>query len=444
MIKDMTKGNPIKLIILFSLPVLIGNIFQQIYSMVDTIIVGRYIGVEAFAAVGLTGSLNYLINGLIVGLTSGFAVLVSQKFGAKKEEEIRQAVGSAVILSIIAAVIITVVSVLLSMPMLRMINTPENIIKDSNTYIKIIFAGSGAVVVYNLITSILRALGDSRTPLYFLILSSILNVFLDIIFIVNFNMGVGGAAYATIISQGVSAILCLIYAYKKYEILRLKKEDFKLGKRFYKKHLKIAVPMALQFSITAIGIIIIQGALNNFGSNSIAAFTAASKVLQLAMQPVMTLGITMATYVGQNLGAKNYLRIKEGVRQCANISIITSIIAGLVLIFGAEYFVKLFIENPDKEIILKAKECLIYAGVFFIPLGLIFVYRNALQGMGESFVPMMAGVYELIARSVVAFTLPRFIGYTGICISDPIAWIAAIIPLIYTYHKKINDLVKVK
>ncbi|WP_300380907.1 MATE family efflux transporter [Clostridium sp.] len=444
MIKDMTKGNPIKLMLLFSLPVLIGNIFQQIYSMVDTIIVGRYIGVEAFAAVGLTGSLNYLINGLIVGLTTGFAILVSQKFGAKKEDEIRQAIGSAVVLSILAAIIITVLSVLLSMPMLRIINTPENIIKDSNTYITIIFVGSGAVVAYNAITGILRALGDSRTPLYFLILSSFLNIFLDIVFIVNFKMGVSGAAYATIISQGFSAILCLIYAYKKYDILRLKKEDFKLGKRFYRKHLKIAVPMALQFSITAIGIIIIQGALNKFGSNAIASFTAASKALQLAMQPGITLGITIATYVGQNLGAENYLRIKEGVKKCANISIITSIIAGLVLIFGAEYFVKLFIENPDKEIIAKAKECLVYAGIFFIPLGLIFIYRNALQGMGESFIPMMAGVYELIARSVVAFTLPRFIGYTGICISDPIAWIAAIIPLMYTYHKKINDLVNVK
>lgn len=444
MIKDMTKGNPIKLMLLFSLPVLIGNIFQQIYSMVDTIIVGRYIGVDAFAAVGLTGPLNFLINGLIVGLTSGFAVLVSQKFGAKKEDAIRQAIGSAIILSVIAAIVITLVSVLLSMPMLRLINTPENIIKDSNTYISIIYAGSGAVIVYNLITSILRALGDSRTPLYFLIISSFLNIFLDIVFIVNFNMGVAGAAYATIISQGVSAILCLIYAYKKYKILRIKKVDFKLGKKFYKGHLKIAVPMALQFSVTAIGIIIIQGALNNFGSNSIAAFTAASKVLQLSMQPAVTLGITMATYVGQNLGAKDYLRIKEGVKKCANISIVTSIIAGIVLILGAEYFVKLFIENPDQEIIAKAKECLVYAGVFFIPLGLIFIYRNALQGMGESFVPMIAGVYELIARAAVAFTLPKFIGYTGICISDPVAWIAAVIPLIYTYHKKINDLVKVK
>ena len=444
MIKDMTKGNPTKLILLFSLPVLIGNVFQQIYSMVDTIIVGRYIGIEAFAAVGVTGPLNYLTNGLIVGLTSGFAVLVSQKFGAKKDDEVRRAVASAITLSIISMIIITVVSVFLATPMLRMINTPENIIKYSNTYITIIFAGSGAVIVYNLATSILRALGDSRTPLYFLIISSFLNVFLDIVFIVNFKMGVEGAAYATIISQGFSAILCLIYAYRKYEILRLKKEDFKIGRKFYKRHLNVAVPMALQFSITAIGIIIIQGALNSFGSDTIASYTAASKVLQLAMQPAMTLGITMATYVGQNLGAKDYIRIKDGVKKCVNISIITSIIAGGILILGAEYFVKLFIENPDKEIIVKSKECLIYAGIFFIPLGLIFVYRNALQGMGESFVPMMAGVYELVARSIVAFTLPKFIGYTGICISDPIAWVAAFVPLIYTYHKKINDLVKVK
>ena len=444
MTKDMTKGSPIKLMLLFSLPVLLGNVFQQFYSMVDTIIVGRYIGVDAFAAVGLTGALSFLSNGLIFGLTSGFSVLVSQKFGSKDENKVRQAVASSIILSIIAGIIITIITVLLSMPMLRLINTPDNIINLSNEYIKIIFGGSIAVIAYNIITGILRALGDSRTPLYFLIIASFLNIALDIIFIVNFNMGVAGAAYATIISQGVSAILCLVYAYKKYELLRLKKQDFILGKKYYKPHLKIAVPMALQFSVTGIGIIIIQGALNSLGSISIAAFTATSKVLQLAMQPTITLGITIANYVGQNLGAKNYERIKDGVRKANNISLVISIISGFILIFGAEYFVKLFIENPELEIIIKAKESLTYAGIFFIPLGLILVYRNALQGMGESFVPMVAGVLELVARSVVAFTLPKIIGYTGISISDPIAWIVAAIPLVYTYHKKINDLVKVK
>lgn len=440
MTKDMTTGNPVKLILLFSIPLLIGNIFQQFYSMVDTIIVGRFIGVDALAAVGSTGSMSFLINGFVVGLTSGFAVLVSQKFGAKDEEGLKKAVASALVLSLIATGIVTLVSVLLAKLMLHLMNTPDNIIDDANAYIIIIYAGTIATVVYNIIAGILRALGDSKTPLYFLIVASILNIVLDIVFIVNFSMGVAGAAWATIISQGVSGLLCIVYTYKKYKILRLKKEDFKVKSRVYKKHLKIGIPMALQFSITAIGIMTVQGALNVFGSSAIAAYTAASKVLQIVMQPAITFGVTMATYCGQNLGAKNYIRIKEGVKKCTEISVITSIIAGIILVFGGKFFVGLFIENPDASILAYAQECLNYSAIFFIPLGLIFIYRNALQGMGESFVPMMAGAFELIARAVVAFTLPSFIGYTGICLADPVAWLSAAIPLGIYYFKKMKSI----
>ena len=440
MTKDMTTGNPVKLILLFSIPLLIGNIFQQFYSMVDTIIVGRFIGVDALAAVGSTGSMSFLINGFVVGLTSGFAVLVSQKFGAKDEEGLKKAVASALVLALIATGIVTLVSVLLAKPMLHLMNTPDNIIDDANAYIIIIYAGTIATVVYNIIAGILRALGDSKTPLYFLIVASILNIVLDIVFIVNFSMGVAGAAWATIISQGVSGLLCIIYTYKKYKILRLKKEDFKVKSRVYKKHLKIGIPMALQFSITAIGIMTVQGALNVFGSSAIAAYTAASKVLQIVMQPAITFGVTMATYCGQNLGAKNYIRIKEGVKKCTEISVITSIIAGIILVFGGKFFVGLFIENPDASILAYAQECLNYSAIFFIPLGLIFIYRNALQGMGESFVPMMAGAFELIARAVVAFTLPSFIGYTGICLADPVAWLSSAIPLGIYYFKKMKSI----
>lgn len=442
MTKDMTTGNPVKLILLFSIPLLIGNIFQQFYSMVDTIIVGRFIGVDALAAVGSTGSMSFLINGFVVGLTSGFSVLVSQKFGAKDEEGLKKATSSALVLSLIATAIITIVSVLLAKPMLHLMNTPENIMVDAYSYIVIIYAGTIATVVYNIISGILRALGDSKTPLYFLIVASILNIILDIVFIVNFSMGVAGAAWATIISQGVSGILCIVYTYSKYNILRLKRDDFKVKKRVYIKHLKIGIPMALQFSITAIGIMIVQGALNVFGSTAIAAYTAASKVLQIVMQPAITFGVTMATYCGQNLGAKNYKRIKEGVKKCTEISVITSIIAGLILVFGGKFFVGLFIENPDATILAYAQECLNYSAIFFIPLGLIFIYRNALQGMGESFVPMMAGAYELIARGLVAFILPKFLDYTGICLADPVAWLSASIPLGIYYFKKMKSIEK--
>ena len=436
MTNDMTTGNPVKLILLFSIPLLIGNIFQQFYSMVDTIIVGRFVGVEALAAVGTTSSMVFLVNGFVMGLTSGFAVLISQKYGAKDEAGVKKAVASSITLSIIATIIVTFISVISAKPLLALMNTPSNIMKDASTYIIILYAGNVAIIFYNMMAAILRALGDSKTPLYFLIVSSVLNIILDLVLIINFKMGVAGAAYATVVSQGVSALLCVIYTYKKYKILRLKKEDFKVKKKYYRKHLKVGIPMALQFSITAIGIMTVQSAINIFGSTVIASYAAASKVLQLVMQPATTLGVTMATYCGQNIGAKRYDRIKLGVKKCVQISIITSLISAMVLIFLGKYFVMIFVSNPDAEILSYAQQVLNISAIFFIPLGLIFVYRNALQGIGDSFIPMMAGVYELVARAVVAFTLPKVLEFMGICLADPVAWFAAVIPLAYTYYKR--------
>ncbi|UEL46705.1 MATE family efflux transporter [Terrisporobacter hibernicus] len=440
MTNDMTQGSPLKIFIFFSIPLLIGNIFQQLYSMVDTIIVGRFVGVDALAAVGSTGSMFFLVNGMILGLTSGFGVLVSQKFGAKDEAGVKKAVASNITLTLISTFLMTVIALIVKNPLLRMMNTPENIFDNANTYITIIFAGLITQALYNMSAGILRALGDSKTPLYFLIISSILNVILDLVFIINFKMGVSGAAYATNIAQGFSAVLCLIYSYKRFQVLRLKKEDFKVETHYYTKHLKIGVPMGLQFSVTAVGIIIVQSAINVFGSIVIASYTASSKVLQLVMQPSISFGVTIATYAGQNLGAGRFDRIKNGMKIMNKVSIVTSLIAGAILIFLGKYFVTLFIENPTPEIFSYAQQVFNYSAVFFIPLGFIFVYRNVLQGMGESFVPMMAGVYELVARSIVAFTLPKFIGFTGICLSDPIAWIAAAVPLMITYYRKMKKI----
>ena len=441
MTNDMTKGSPLKIFVLFSIPLLIGNIFQQLYSMVDTIIVGRFIGVEALAAVGSTGSMFFLVNGMIMGLTSGFSILVSQKFGAKDEDGVKKAVASNIKLTAILTIIITAIALILKNPLLLMMNTPDNILNDANTYITIIFAGIFTQTAYNMAAGILRALGDSKTPLYFLIISSILNIVLDLVFIINFKMGVAGAAYATNIAQGVSALLCLGYSYKKFKVLRLKKEDFNVEKDYYKTHLKIAIPMGLQFSVTAVGTIIVQSAVNVFGSNVIASYTASSKILQLVMQPLMSYGVAIATYAGQNLGAKRYDRIVSGIKVMNYITLVTSLIAAAILVFFAKYFVMIFIENPTDEIIGYTQQVLNYSAVFMIFLGGIFIYRNVLQGMGESFVPMMAGVYELVARSLVVFILPKYIGFAGICLSDPIAWIAASLPLMFTYYKKIKKII---
>ena len=440
MTNDMTKGNPLKIFIFFTIPLLIGNIFQQLYSMVDTIIVGRFVGVNALAAVGATSSMFFLVNGMIQGLTSGFAVLVAQKFGAKDEISLKKAVASNINLTIISTIVITIVALIVKTPLLKAMNTPDNIFKDANTYITIIFVGIITQALYNMSAGILRALGDSKTPLYFLIVSSVINVILDLVFIINFKMGVAGAAYATNIAQGCSAILCLIYSYKKFNVLRLKKENFKVESSYYNKHLKVGIPMGLQFSITAIGIIIVQSAINVFGSTVIASYTASSKVLQLVMQPSISFGVTIANYAGQNLGAGKFDRIKSGMSIMNLVSIVTSLIAGAVLIFFGKYFVTLFIENPTAEIYDYAQQVFNYSAAFFIPLGFIFVYRNVLQGMGDSFIPMMAGVFELIARAIVAFTLPKVIGFTGICLSDPLAWIAASVPLMITYYRKMKKI----
>ena len=440
MTKDMTQGSPVRHILLFSIPLLIGNVFQQFYSMVDTIIVGRFVGVDALAAVGSTGSLVFLINGFALGLTSGFSVMVSQRFGANDEKGLRKAVSSSVVLCTALVIILTTISLIAAKPLLHLMNTPDNIFNDAYTYVAIIFAGIITTVAYNMMASILRALGDSKSPLYFLIISSVLNIILDLVFIINFKMGVAGAAYATIISQGVSAILCFIYILKKYTILKLAREDYNVKKSIYIRHLKIGIPMALQFSITALGLLTVQGALNVLGSTVIAAYTASSKALQLVMQPAVTYGVTMATYCGQNLGAKRYDRISDGVNKAVKISIITSLIAGFVLIAFGTQFVKLFIDNPDAQIIAYSKQVLTISGIFFIPLGLIFIFRNALQGIGESFVPMMAGVAELGARALVAFTLPSFLGFFGICLADPVAWIAAAVPLAIYYYITIKKL----
>ena len=444
MTKDMTTGNPVKLILTFSIPLLIGNIFQQFYSMADTVIVGRFLGVDALAAVGSTGAMAFLVNGFVLGLTSGFAVLVSQRFGANDEEGVKKAFASSLILSIIMTILVTAISMVSAKPLLELMNTPENIINDSLSYIIIIFAGNIAIIFYNMLSSILRALGDSKTPLYFLIIASILNIILDIVFIVNFHMGVAGAAYATIISQSISAILCAIYIVKRFPILKLKKKHWKIRKSYVEKQLRIGVPMALQFSITAAGAMVLQGALNNFGSKIIASYTAASKVQQLVMQPSITFGMAMATYAGQNLGAGKFNRIKEGVKKCSIISIIVSIASTIIVILFGGVFTKMFIDGNDVEVIYYAKQYLNTVSIFYIPLGLIFVYRNTLQGVGESFVPMMAGVAEMIARTVVAFTLPLLLDFIGIALADPAAWIAACVPLMITYYRKINTILKEK
>lgn len=435
--KDMTEGSPFNLILMFTIPVLIGNLFQQLYSMVDTIIVGQFIGTDALAAVGSTGSLNFLVNGFSTGLAGGFAVIPAQCFGARNEKALKKSVGQAVILCLFFTLLLTILAVNFTKPVLRLMNTPDNIFEDATVYILTIFYGICATVLYNMCACILRALGDSKTPLYFLILASFVNIGLDLLFIIVFKWRVFGAAFATIISQALSGFLCFVHMARKYDIIHLSKEDLVPDFSLIGKHLSIGLPMAFQFSITAIGTVVLQGALNSFGSAKIAAFTAGCKVEQLVTQIGPSVGVTMANYCGQNLGAGKIDRIKRGVTDCTIMTLILAVLSAVFLHFAGGSIAGLFItgENPA-EVAEVVSDAVVYIDtiiIFFPALYMIFIYRNALQGMGRSFMPLMAGVFELIARCVVSVTLPGIMGYLGVCYAGPAAWIAAMVPLCITY-----------
>lgn len=435
MTKNMTEGNPLKIILLFSIPVLLGNLFQQFYSMVDTIIVGRYLGEEALAAVGSTGCIIFLVLGFANGVAQGFGVMISHAYGAKDHKLLKHYAALSLILTVIISVILTVITVLSSRQLLMWMNTPANIFEMANDYIQVIYAGIILTMAYNVAAGILRGIGDSKTPLYFLILSSFLNIFLDIVLIVVIPLGTAGAAYATVISQGVSAILCFIYMFRKFDILKIRKDDIYIDRVGVVNLLSIGVPMALNYSVTAVGIMVFQSAVNVFGSSVVAAFTAASKVCNIATQTMPTLGTAMATYCGQNLGAGKYDRIFEGMRKAFFLSAAVAVLASVICTFGGCFIVSWFISNPTEEIYSYAMQYLYIISIYMLPLAWIYTYRNALQGLNRGFVPMVSGGVELVCRYVAILLFAEPFGYKGICYADPITWIITGILLMITYFR---------
>lgn len=439
---DMTMGKPFKMILNFTIPVFIGNIFQQFYSMVDAIIVGKFVGTKGLAAVGATGTITFLILGFLMGLTAGFTVLTSQKFGAGKMEEMRQTVGNAAVLSAIVSAIMTAVSMLGMRALLVFMHTPADIFDDAYTYIMIICGGIFAQVLYNILASILRALGNSRTPLYFLIISAVLNIILDLVFIIVFHWGAPGAAWATVISQGISGILCLLYIVKYVPELRLKKSDWKLRGNLVKSQISVGIPMGLQFSITAIGTMMVQSALNMLGSYHVAAFTAGNKIENIFTQAYVALGTAMATYNAQNIGAGKLERVRDGFRKANIIGIGYSIITGVVLVTVGKYLSYLFISDNAAEVIPMVDTYLRCVGIFLIPLHFVNVLRNGIQGMGYGILPMMAGVAELAGRGVTAVIAAEKKSYFGTCMASPMAWIIASALLIGMYFYVMKDMKK--
>ena len=436
---DMTAGKPMKILLDFTIPVFIGNVFQQFYNMVDAIIVGKFVGTKALAAVGSTGTIMFLILGFLTGLTAGFTVLTAQKFGAGKMDEMRQTVGNAALLSIVVSVVMTAVSMAGMHSLLKFMNTPADIFKDAYAYIMIICGGIFAQVLYNILASILRALGNSKTPLYFLILAALLNIVLDLVFIVIFHMGAAGAAWATVVSQGVSGFLCLLYIIKAVPELHLSRDDWKYRPYLAKNQISVGIPMGLQYSITAIGAMMVQSALNILGAYAVAAFTAGQKVENIFSQAYVALGTAMATYNAQNVGAGNVQRVREGFRSANIIGVTYAIITGTILIFWGKYFAYLFISDNIDSVLPMVDTYVKCVGFFMIPLHFVNVLRNGIQGMGYGLLPMMSGVAELVGRGVTAVVAAHKKSYAGACLASPAAWIVATILLITMYFYVIKD-----
>lgn len=446
MITDMTKGSPLKHILLFSVPLLIGNVFQQLYNIADLVIVGRTLGVESFAAVGAVAPLFFLITFIIVGLTNGFAVVTGQRFGAKDIKGVRNSVVISTILSVIVTFIFSSIFALSMNYILKWMNVPDNIYHNAFWYVEIIIIGLIATTMYNMLASIIRALGDSKTPLYFLIIASLLNIILALIFIIVFHMGVPGSAIAVILSQGISVILCTIFIKYKFPILRIHRNEWfiKFDKDFYDsayEHLKIGVPMAVQFSILGISILIIQSVCNSFGSNVIAAMTAALRIEQIATLPMMSFGVALAAYVAQNFGARKFKRIRLGVIKTSTINIALSIVMAFVMRFWGTNIIGAFIGTATKEIINIAHSYLLISTIFYFFLGQIFIYRNALQGMGETVFPLLSSIAELVMRAFTAVYLAIKFGYIGMFYAGPIAWVSASTVLFLGYLYSIKHII---
>ena len=377
----------------------------------------------------------FFVTGWLNGLSSGFAIIVAQRFGARKYDEMRHYVAMSFYLMAAFALVMTAAFLALNEPILRLMNSPENVMHDVKSYMGIIYAGLIITAAYDILAAVLRALGDSRSPLYFLIISAGINVVLDIVLICVFGMGVEGCAYATVIAQGISAVCCIIYIVKKYPILHLKKENFAISLDSFRRLIALGIPMGLQFSITAIGTIIVQGAVNIYGTTYMAGFSAAGKIQNIASMVAVSMGATIATYVGQNRGAGKMDRVKQGVNYCWIMLLVWSVIEMLLMYFGGKYFTYLFVSSSQTDVI-NVSVTYFHTVFWAYPfLCTIFLFRNALQGMGYGLVPMLGGVFELVARTAIVVFVAGKTTFAGVCLADPVAWIAALIPLIpYYFH----------
>lgn len=438
--RTLTKGNPLKLVILFTIPLLIGNVFQQLYSFMDALIVGRTIGKDALAAVGATGSINFLIIGFAQGTTAGLSVLTAQAFGARDERGVRKSFGSSIWISIAITAILTAVSVSMTRPLLELMQTPPEIIDQSVAFVRVIFIGVFASMAFNLLSNMMRALGDSRTPLIFLIIATVVNIALELLFILGFHWGVAGAGWATVIAQTFSAILCWLFIKKRIPLLVIRKQDLAFDWQSILEHLKVGLPMGFSMSIIAIGSVILQVMLNTLGTDAVAAYTAAGRIDQLATLPASSFGLAMATFAAQNLGAREYGRIRRGVHQTLALNVGVSAVLGALIIMFGKPLVNLFLGPNQPAVTALAQTYFHYNASMYWLLAILFTMRNLLQGLGKTMVPTVAGLFELMMRAFAGIVLVTHLGFAGASMANPLAWIGSVFVLVNVYFRTMKKI----
>lgn len=437
MTKNMTQGNPMKVIFAFSLPMLLGGIFQQIYNITDALVLGNFVGSRALAAVGATGSATFFLLAVASGLTNAFSIVIAQYFGAGDEKKVRRTTAGTIYIMAAAGIILSLAGIFGARPLMELLQVPEDIRDQSVVYIRICVGGSAGQIVYNGAASILRAVGDSRTPLYFLIFSTVLNVGMDVLFVAILHMGVAGAATATILSQLTAAVLCVVYIYRRFAIFRLHKEDFRPELKIIGIIIKIGLSMSIQSILLSIGEMTVSAVVNRFGTDVVAAYTTGNRVHQISALVFLNLSQAFAVYAGQNLGAGKLDRIEEGFKKVALLILGLSVVAGIFIFCFGEQFVRVFISSSDTHVdnVVKVAGGMLRIISFFYPFqGLIWLYNNTMRGMGEVMIPLISGIIELAVKVGLSIILAGLFGYVGIWYAGPIGWVLGMLPALIWLH----------
>lgn len=446
--KDMTKGPSVRLLLVFALPLMLGNLFQQLYTMVDTIIVGQGVGINALASLGASDWLNWMFIGFVTGITQGFSIIFAQFYGAGDDKSLRSSIGNALVLTALAAIFFTIVGQLAIVPVLKLLETPADIFAGSESYLRIMLGGVAVSLMYNFEAALLRALGDSRTPLMAMITAALTNVALDLLFVLVFKWGIAGAASATIIAQGVSVVYCFS-AIRRIDMIRINRQDIGIHAAMSKRLLIVGLPIVFQNTMISIGGMILQSVVNSYGFLFVAGYTAANKLYGLLETAAISFGFAITTYTAQNLGAGNFKRIRRGMRNAVIMALITSVVVSVCMLIFGRPILRLFISDETGQVEEVLGIAYLYLSImswFLAVLYALHTYRSALQGLGNTVVPMLSGIMEFIMRTTAVMLLPRFVGEKGVFYAEVFAWTGATVILVTSYYavrRKIEKKLKI-